>query len=300
MYTKYTFSIRRTLRGIWWLLLLATIYATIIYFLSSVIFHSKLNIPPAITAVLGTAVSLLLGFRTNAAYERWWEARKIWGAIVNDSRTFVRQLKGFIDVNYSEYDHVIKRLAQLQIAFVYALKNTLRQTDYHQEYEKYVSEEELKSMKNQSNKPNAILDLQQKIISNLHKEKAIDSIQFANLDNTLKNLCDSMGKSERIKNTVFPIHYSSSTRLAIIIYSLLFPFGVILQDAIWMIPLTFIVVFFFTLIERIATYLQNPFENKKSDTPLSAIVRTIEINLLEMIGEEKIPEKLVSENGVLM
>ncbi|MCK5101831.1 MAG: hypothetical protein KAR17_03415, partial [Cyclobacteriaceae bacterium] len=219
MYTKYTFSLKRTLRGIWWLLLLATIYAAIVYFLSSVIFHSMLNIPPAITAVLGTAVSLLLGFRTNAAYERWWEARKIWGAIVNDSRTFVRQLKGFIDVNYSEYDHVLRRLAQLQIAFVYALKNTLRQTDYHQEYEMYLSKEELKLIKNQSNKPNAILDRHQKIISKLHDEDVINSIQFANLDNTLKNLCDSMGKSERIKNTVFPIHYSSSTRLAIIIYS---------------------------------------------------------------------------------
>ena len=259
-----------------------------------------LNIPPAITAVLGTAVSLLLGFRTNAAYERWWEARKIWGAIVNDSRTFVRQLKGFIDVNYSEYDHVLRRLAQLQIAFVYALKNTLRQTDYHQEYEMYLSKEELKLIKNQSNKPNAILDRHQKIISKLHDEDVINSIQFANLDNTLKNLCNSMGKSERIKNTVFPIHYSSSTRLAIIIYSLLFPFGVILQDAIYMIPLTFIVVFFFTLIERIATYLQDPFDNKKSDTPLSAIARTIEINLLEMIGEESVPKKLVSEKGVLM
>ncbi|MCK5101533.1 MAG: hypothetical protein KAR17_01920, partial [Cyclobacteriaceae bacterium] len=295
-----TFSLKRTLKGIWWLLLLATIYAVIIYLLSSIIFHSLPNIPPGITAVLGTAVSLLLGFRTNAAYERWWEARKIWGAIINDSRTFVRQLKGFIDINYSEYDQVISRLAQLQIAFVYTLKNALRQTDYHQEYEMYLSKEELRLIKNQSNKPNAILDFHQKIISKLHDEDVINSIQFANLDNTLKNLCNSMGKSERIKNTVFPIHYSSSTRLAIIIYSLLFPFGVILQDAIYMIPLTFIVVFFFTFIERIATYLQDPFDNKKSDTPLSAIARTIEINLLEMIGEESVPKKLVSEKGVLM
>lgn len=222
------------------------------------------------------------------------------GAILNDSRTFVRQLKGFIPSTYSEYDRVIKRLTYLQIAFAYSLKNTLRKTEFHDEYEKYISEVDLKSIHQHSNMPNAILDFQQNILSTLHEEKVIDSIQFANLDNTLKNLCDSLGKSERIKNTVFPIQYSSFTRMSIIIYSLLFPFGVLLQNAIWMIPLTFIVVFFFTLIEAIATYLQDPFENRKSDTPLSAISRTIEINLLEMIGEKKVPQKLVAEKGVLM
>lgn len=85
MYTRYTFSYRRALKYLIWLSVLSIIYAYLIYFLSA---EFTLNIPPAIPAVLGTAVSLLLGFRTNSAYNRWWEARKIWGAIVNDSRTF--------------------------------------------------------------------------------------------------------------------------------------------------------------------------------------------------------------------
>ena len=245
MYTQYTFSLKRVLKNIWWLLLSSIVYATIIYLLSYVIFDFQLKIPPSITAVLGTAVSLVLGFRTNAAYERWWEARKIWGAIVNDSRTFVRQLKGFISPSYSEYSNVIKRLTQLQIAFAYSLKNTLRKTEFHDEYEKYLQIADLELVRQQSNTPNAILDLQQNILSKLHEEHVIDSIQFANLDNTLRDLCASLGKSERIKNTVFPVQYNSFTRLAIIIYSLLFPFGVLIQNAIWIIPLTFIVVFFF-------------------------------------------------------
>jgi putative membrane protein len=300
MYTDYTFSARRTLNAIWLLLLIATIYASIIYVLSSIVFRFTYNIPPSISAVLGTAVSLLLGFRTNAAYERWWEARKIWGAIVNDSRTLVRQIMGFVAIDHSDYDRIAKKMAHLQIAFVYALKNSLRQTNFSFEFEKYLSKEDILYIKEQSNKPNAILSLQQKYISKLHKEKLIDSIQYANLDNTVKNLCDSMGRSERIKNTVFPIHYHSFTRMSIIIYSLLFPFSILLKDAIWMIPLTLIVVFFFTLIETIAIYLQDPFENRNSDTPLSALSRTIEINLLEMVGEENVPKKLIAEKGVLM
>ena len=300
MYTQYTFSLKRVIKNIWWLLLSSIVYATIIYLLSYVIFDFQLKIPPSITAVLGTAVSLVLGFRTNAAYERWWEARKIWGAIVNDSRTLVRQLKGFISPTYSEYNNVIKRLTQLQIAFAYSLKNTLRKTEFHDEYEKYLQITDLELVRQQSNTPNAILDLQQNILSKLHEENVIDSIQFANLDNTLRDLCGSMGKSERIKSTVFPVQYNSFTRFAIIIYSLLFPFGVLIENAIWIIPLTFIVVFFFTMLEAIASYLQDPFENRKSDIPLSAICRTIEVNLLEMIHEDKIPEKLVANRGVLM
>lgn len=297
MYTKYTFSFRRTLKGIWWLLIFALVYATIIYMLTA---HFTLEIPPAIPAVLGTAVSLLLGFRTNAAYERWWEARKIWGAIINDSRTFARQIKTFIPGDLVAYNEVVNRLVHLQIAFVYALRNSLRQAGTNEDYECFISKNDLESIREQSNKANAILDLQQRIIADLHANKIIDSIQLANLDNTLKSMCDSMGKSERIKNTVFPIHYSSFTRLAIIIYSLLFPFGIISKNAIWVIPLTFIVVLFFLFIDAIGTYLKDPFENRKSDTPLSAIARTIEINLLEMIGEKEIPKKLVPENGVLM
>ncbi|MCG8307260.1 MAG: hypothetical protein MI975_07685 [Cytophagales bacterium] len=297
MYTNYTFSFRRTLKGLWWLWVLSIIYAYLIYFLSA---QFTISIPAAIPAVLGTAVSLLLGFRTNAAYNRWWEARKIWGAIVNDSRTFARQVKGFIPKEYPDYELVVKRLVNLQIAFVYALRNSLRQTGTKEDYEMFMLKNDLALMDKQSNKANAILDIQERVLSELHTEKTIDSIQFANLDNTLKSLCDSMGKSERIKNTVFPIQYSSFTRMAIIIYAILFPFGAITQKAISMVLLTFVVVFFFLLIDAIGTYLKDPFENRKSDTPLSAIARTIEINLLEMIGENDIPKKPEAEKGVLM
>ena len=136
MYTKYTFSFRRTLKGIWWLLIFALVYATIIYMLTA---HFTLEIPPAIPAVLGTAVSLLLGFRTNAAYERWWEARKIWGAIINDSRTFARQIKTFIPGDLVAYNEVVNRLVHLQIAFVYALRNSLRQAGTNEDYECFIS-----------------------------------------------------------------------------------------------------------------------------------------------------------------
>ena len=142
--------------------------------------------------------------------------------------------------------------------------------------------------------------LLQKEIARLYETQKIDSIQYANLDNTFKNLCDSMGKCERIKNTIFPIQYSLFTKLSIFIYMFLFPFGIIRDFGMNIIPITFLVFMFFGMLDAIAGYMQDPFENRRSDTPMTGLTRTIERNLLQMINEKEVPEKVEATNGVLM
>ena len=109
-----------------------------------------------------------------------------------------------------------------------------------------------------------------------------------------------MGKCERIKNTVFPVQYSYFTRLSIYIFMLLLPFGLVQAVGVFTIPITLFVVFIFSMLELVARFLQDPFENRPNDIPMTAVSRTIEINLLQLIGEYDVPEKIEAENGILM
>ncbi len=128
MYVKEVFSIWRLLKGIWVGVVAVTVYATLVFYLFSYQNWHFLSFPISITTILGTALSLLLGFRTNSAYDRWWEARKNWGEIVNDSRTLVRQAKAFIEAPDPEKNELVSNIAHLQIAWCYALANSLRRT----------------------------------------------------------------------------------------------------------------------------------------------------------------------------
>ena len=274
------------------------IYSGSIYYAYEHLDMEYIDLPLSISTVLGFAVSLLVGFRTNSAYDRWWEGRKIWGAIVNDCRSFMRQYIGFADVSAEEK----KSVANLIIAWCNALKAVLRNQDPIQAIEPFVTEEQLATLQQQhSNVPNGVLTLMAGKLKDARTQEAIDGFQFISLNETLNRLCDSMGKCERIKNTVFPIEYRVFTKTAIIIFMAMLPFGMLESTGLFVILISTVVLFFFLFMERIAHYMQNPFRNKPSDTPMSALCRTIEINLLQMIGAEKIPEPIqVDKKGILM
>ena len=138
-------------------------------------------------------------------------------------------------------------------------------------------------------------------LSKLHQQDLINTYQFVAMDETLKRLCDEMGKCERIKNTVFPVQYSIYTRHGIILFILMLPFGMLESTGPFVILISFLVTFFFAMIEAIAHYLKDPFENKGSDIPMTALCNTIEINILQMIGASELPAKIIPDSkGVLM
>ena len=299
MYTKNTRSLSTLLKTFGPQFLWYGPYVTLVYYFYEHLGYENIDIKMSIATVLGFTVALLLGFRTSSAYDRWWEARKIWGGIVNDSRTLVRQVIGF--TAGSQIIPEAKQMANYQIAWCNALKRSLRGLNAIEGLKSYLSEKEFEYIKSKNNKPNEILKLMTALLAKLKEEQKLDSYQMVSLDHTLKNLCDHMGKAERIKNTVFPTQYRSYTHRGLIIFTIMLPYGMLYSTGPFVILICVLVSFFFFMLENIAYFLQDPFMNRESDIPMSALCRTIEINLLELVEEDDIPEPLKPDSrGVLM
>ncbi len=157
---------------------------------------------------------------------------------------------------------------------------------------KYLSEDDKKKLENQSHTANAILTLQGKDLDSAEKLKYLDVRLMCQINEMLNRFSDSMGKSERIKLTTFPIYYSTLISLSIWLYLLIFPMQISTVVGYWSIPLSHLVGIVFILTYQAGQSLLDPFELKPSGTPISTITRSIEINLLEQIGEENLPEPL--------
>ena len=245
------------------------------------------SLSPVMITVLGTAISFFIGFINAQAYGRWWEARKIWGALVNDSRSFCRMVLTFINED-GEQDNDIKsfkkHLLYRHLAFLIILRDRLRDQKTGEEL-KYLNEHDKKELENKSHKANVILTLQGKDLNTAEKFKYLDVIRMSQINEMYNRFSDSMGKSERIKLTVFPVYYSTLISLSIWLYMLIFPMQISTVVGYWSIPLSYLVGNIFVLTYFAGQSLLNPFEQKPSGIPISSITRTIEINILEQIGE---------------
>jgi putative membrane protein len=248
------------------------IYAIVVGIADQYGFLSKIEIPIAMSAIIGTALSLLLAFRTAQAYERWWEARIIWGAIVNDSRTLIRQVKQFLPEKDTK---IVQDFAYRQIIWCYVLGESLRKLSYSKKVYDYVKEHKL----SKNNIPNAIINQHSEALSKLE----ISDFKQIQIDSTLSRLCDSMGKCERIKNTVFPKSYSLLVHFFIYVFATLLPFGLDDKYVLVEIFLTALIPIIFIAIERTAIILQDPFENVTTDIPMTSLAITIEINIWEKV-----------------
>jgi putative membrane protein len=259
---------------------------------------TAVSIPITVSSVFGTILSLLLAFRSNQAYDRWWEARMIWGAIVNDSRSFGRQVLTTMENPHNEDIKAFQdRMILRQIAWCYALAKSLGGADPLPFTKEFISSKEHDFISKYSNKHVALLDLHGRDLQYALKMGWINQFQQVNLDGTLTRLADSMGKAERIKKTVFPTTYGLYIKAAVWVFILLLPFGLVDLFGFLMVPVLMIVATFFYLIEKTAVQLQDPFENKATDIPVLTISRGIEIDLKQMMQNEdvKIPEPYHAE-----
>jgi len=246
-----------------------------------------MNIPIAIPTIIGTVISLLLAFKSNQAYDRWWEARMIWGAIVNDSRTLLRQVIGFYkDPDFSvEANEFKESFAKRQAAWCYSLGQALRGKDQLKPIKNLLTADELRYVSKHKHVPNAILILHSRALKIAKDQGKINTYQQVEIDNTLTRLCDSMGKCERIKNTVFPTTYSLYIRFTLCLFIMLLPFGLTNLVGWLQIPLVTTIAAAFFLVEKMAIHLQDPFENRPTDTPMTTISNNIEKNLIQMVNE---------------
>ncbi|AYZ37463.1 hypothetical protein EGY07_18940 [Chryseobacterium indologenes] len=277
-------SIGYFLRGIQSQILFIGIFAVAIGLLDMLLWFRKISLPLNIPALLGTAVSLLLAFRTSQSYERWWEARTVWGAIVNDSRSLVRLVIQFMPAGE---DKTIKDFAERQIIWTYALGESLRKQPFSEKVQEYLKKNTISAL----NIPNALLDAHSKQLKEVAVSKGLTDFQQMQLNDMITRLCDSMGKCERLKNTVFPRSYSVLVHILIYVFAAILPFGLDDSQLAIEIGITFLIPIVFIAIEKTSIIMQDPFENTPVDTPMTSLAQTIEINIRQMTGEQNVPLK---------
>lgn len=257
-------------------------------------------------ALYGSAIGIIVGFRNNSAYGRWWEARTLWGSIVNNSRSLARQVCSTMHPNPDEHGadtddliHMQTRLVHHQVAYVHALRQHLRQLDPWEEITPLLGNDDLAPLKSSKNVP---LTIQQRMGRLLRESKSrgwIDRLEWQAMDRNLDDLADAQGGAERIKNTPMPKQYDFFPMLFVQIYCLLLPVGMV-ENLGWFTPLgSTLVGFMFLALDKIGRDLEDPFDNKIYDVPLTSITRTIEINLRQLLGEHQIPSPEQSVRGVL-
>jgi ion channel-forming bestrophin family protein len=258
------------------------------------IFNLNISIPISVPMILGTVISLLLAFRANQAYDRWWEARIIWGAIVNDSRSWARQVVSFIDNPYDdkEINAFENTLINRQVAWAFALGRALRQRKNERDLGKWMSREDIEFIGRYSNTAMGILELQARDLKYALDNGWINTFQHIQMDSTLNKFSDHMGKCERIKNTVFPSTYGLYLHLSMNLFIMLLPFALIAFFGWLMIPLVTLIASCFWLIEKMSIHLQDPFENKPTDTPITTIAETIERDLRQVINQHSLSHSL--------
>ena len=260
-------------------------------------------IPLQLPTILGSSIALLLAFKTSQSYDRWWEARKIWGAIANDSRTLVLQVRTFVADEYSlpgPPNSPLKTTAHRQIAWCYCLGQSLRGLDPTAGLANHLSEQDLAYLRPHANKPLALLALHADQLKDLLQQQAINAYQQVQLDATLVRLCDSMGQAERIKTTVFPVSYRLLVHFFIYLFLMTLSLGLVKTIGLWEIPVLLTTASSFFLLERTARSLQDPINHKPNDTPVTAIARTVEINLKQLLQEPDVPAPLAPEAFYLM
>ena len=277
-------------------IVLVTSYAVVVGILDQYGFLDKISVPVGVTAVFGTAVALLLAFRTNQSYERWWEARIIWGAIVNDSRTLVRQCVSFFNREHQDYNLMVKQMTERQIIWCYALGEALRKLPNTSRVKHYLDTNHIDA----HNLPNALLSEHSETLLKAKEKNMVNEFQQVQIDSTIARLCDSMGKCERIKNTVFPKAHSLLIHTIIYVFATMLPFGLTDKYLAVEIGLTIGIPIIFIAIEKTSILMQDPFENQPLDTPMTDLAQTIEINLRQMTGDKDIPGKKEPETYYIL
>jgi putative membrane protein len=239
------------------------------------------DMPITIPAFLGTAISVILSFKLNQSYDRWWEARKIWGSIVNDSRSLIIQLQSFLPKGS---ENEIKKIAFRHIGWCFSLGQSLRGLNPTYNLDKYLSEEELSGVSDHVNKPLAILQLNSLHLKQIKDSNGLEIFSHIQINNTVVNLTNAMGMCERIKTTVFPATYRLFLHMFIYLFVVTLSIALTDIQGYFEIPLLLVISSTFFLLEKTATHLQDPFSNKPTDTAMTAIATTIEINIKQILS----------------
>ena len=282
-------------------LILNMFVATLVTISHGDLFRLKITLTPIPFSLIGLALAIFLGFRNNAAYDRYWEARKLWGELVHRSRSLARQCQTLIvfpdEVPVrTSLDDVRIRMIHRAIAFAFALKHQLRDANpIHAaaELRPHLLRSELRQLTRIGNRPNFLLLCMSKDLQSCIQAGRIDPCLAAVVDDTLSAMAAAAAACERIKGTPIPFSYTLLLHRTAYLYCFLLPFGLV--DSIgFMTPFVVgIVAYTFFGLDALGDEIEEPFGIEANDLPLDAICRTIEINMRESLGEANLPEPLV-------
>jgi ion channel-forming bestrophin family protein len=303
-------------------------------------FHWKwIALPWLPIALLGTAVAFVVGFKNNASYDRMWEARRIWGAIVNCSRSWGIFVKGYVTNAHTkttlpqeELEAIHLQLYNRHFAWLTALRHQLREAkpweaiykkhnaEYKDKYFKvdehqhkvsdslknYLTEAEYNLVMTKTNKAAQIIVLQSEHLKQLMEDGYIEDFRHMELGKLLVELCNQQGACERIKNFPYPRQYATLNLWFIKIFVILIPFGMLQEfeklgaHLVWMtIPFAALSGWVFTTMEKIGESSENPFEGSANDVPITTMSRAIEIDMLEMLNVTHELKPYTAVNNIL-
>lgn len=335
MYTGRNLPIHFIIRFAWKPLLCFSIYGIICVCLYELFHFHFLALPFTPIALVGTAVAFYVGFKNNSSYERLWEARKIWGSIVNISRSFTVLLLDFMKPTEDMDDESLRDhkriIVHRHLAYINALRIQLRQKQTWEikgdpfttivtqdtpfvnqnllaEIKHFLHADEAGPLYDRTNTATHILRKQNDHITFLASKGCVDSFKQVQLGNIIASLYDQQGACERVKSYPFPRQYAHFSEAFVWMLAAVLPFGLIGELAkyggdswVWLaIPMSVIVSWIFYVMELIGDRSENPFENGVNDIPMTAICRTIEIDLREILGETDIPPKVQPVNNIVM
>lgn len=278
------------------LLLLLALCIGVLY-LRSLMRGNELLLNPAPFTLFGLALALFLGFRNNASYDRFWEGRKLWGALLIDSRSLARQALTTCGYEKGSAAHTL--FIRYLTAFTYALKHQLRRTDATADLQHLLPAEVATRVAAANYKPIVLLNEMSSWIQQAKSSGHTDATRQLAMEANLDKLSGIVGGCERLANTLIPYTYKVLLHRTVYLYCFLLPFGFV--DSLgWMMPVVVVfIAYTFTAWEAIADELEEPFGTEPNDLALDAMCRTIENSLLELNGEAMLPA-VEPKRGILL
>ena len=278
--------------------------ATLVTWSHGDLFQLKITLTTIPFTLIGLPIAIFLGFRNNAAYDRFCEGRKLWGELVLRSRNFARQCQSLID--YPQAASATNGLEDIRVrmiyrtsAFAYTLRDLLRdQTDAPQ-LSYLLQDSEREQLRTASNKPQTLIMNMGADLRQLLQAKRIDPCLAVSMDNTLSAMTAAAASCERIRNTPIPFSYTLLLHRTAYIYCFLLPFGLV--DSIgFMTPFVVAVVAYtFFGLDALGDEIEEPFGLEANDLPLDAICRAVEIDMRESVSDTDIPAPLLPNNFCL-
>lgn len=294
MIVKAAPSTTQIVREVWKVLSLLFVWDVIVTVTYYVLpFHA----PELPLTIFGSALALFLGFRSNSAYQRWWEGRGLWGLMINASRNLARAARNFMPD--PEAADMKRRIVMRQIAYVNALRCQLRRQTPDDEVLRLLPRGEADMALARVNVANGILDGTGRRIDEARRNGWIDTIQQAQMEAVMVDIANAQGGMERLKNTPLPYQYRFLPTLFTHMFCVLLPIGLV-ESLQFATPLGSTVAgLMFLAVLAIGDDLVDPFANTVHDLPLAAMCRTIEIDLLQAIGEDAPAPIGPDKDGVL-